>query len=765
MSLVSAPASGVVSVGGTAYDATNVSGVYQDGQLIGWTRGATPMNVTGNNTAQQLASPGMQSIATGLSAGTGLSTSAAGPNTTTTYAAIQARTAAAAPPGAAPAPPSRYPATAAVNQQLLPAQLMAAAQQVTKAPAPTSNEIVTAGNGDRVHIFRTSGTFQLSVPTSVRYMLVGGGGGGGTTGGGGGGGVVMGSVTLQPGTYPVAVGRGGAGTTGDRGAPPASSGENSSFNNIVAIGGGAGGSAQNTPSRPGGSGGGGGSAYDTMGKPISQAGAPGAQGQGAAGGQGSSTLSGGGGGGAGGPGGGGVYSTALPAALGGTGGVGVASDITGASVEYGSGGGGRGGMKGGSVSGGGGPGGALATAQMSVLDYAFRYNVNGVANGTPGTGGGGGATGGPRRGDTAATVNQVTSYPSGAGGSGIVVIRVPASAAAVTSAPVPAPTPAPTDLPTGAPITQAPPVTRAPWTSPPPTQRPTFAPPTFAPTVAPTTMAPTFAPPTMAPTFAPTTMAPTFAPPTMAPTFAPPACPPLKENDIVVETSSGSTFVWQDGLLRPLPGLPAGTRENARFSRAQLDSCPRGPTMFTSPPVFSPPTSAPPSMSPTPSPTVAPTLLPTSAPVVSPTPGPTEAPTVPPVPVPSQLIRSPNVVTLIHAWSWLKLGRLFTLKISDGTTLAEENAINPVRIMSDGTVRTPDGVNALTTAECMGLGGKFTVDKWKFDTVQNSPLWFTLTSSACRKTLGFHMIGSNRVASLDAPPEMSSWFVVPIGRA
>jgi hypothetical protein len=113
----------------------------------------------------------------------------------------------------------------------------------------------------------------------------------------------------------------------------------------------------------------------------------------------------------------------------------------------------------------------------------------------------------------------------------------------------------------------------------------------------------------------------------------------------------------------------------------------------------------------------------------------------------------------------MKLGRLFTLKVSDGTTLAEENAIHPVRIMSDGTVRTADGVNALTTAECTGLGGKFTVDKWRFENVQGSPLWFTLTSSACQKTLGFHMIGSNRVASLDAPPEMSSWFIVPIGRS
>jgi hypothetical protein len=89
---------------------------------------------------------------------------------------------------------------------------------------------------------------------SIDYLIVGGGGGGGQQGAGGGAGAfISGSTTLITGSYTIIVGSGGPGApTGST----ANNGTTSSFNSLIAEGGGAGGSAGAVGSN-GGSGGGG----------------------------------------------------------------------------------------------------------------------------------------------------------------------------------------------------------------------------------------------------------------------------------------------------------------------------------------------------------------------------------------------------------------------------------------------------------------------------------------------------------------------------
>jgi len=79
--------------------------------------------------------------------------------------------------------------------------------------------------------------------TAVEVLVVAGGGGGSTAGGGGGGGVLYSSaVSITPGSAITAtVGDGGAGTVrSDQGAPTNTSGGNSVFGALTAIGGGRG---------------------------------------------------------------------------------------------------------------------------------------------------------------------------------------------------------------------------------------------------------------------------------------------------------------------------------------------------------------------------------------------------------------------------------------------------------------------------------------------------------------------------------------------
>jgi len=264
----------------------------------------------------------------------------------------------------------------------------------------TGGNIIT--NGSYVsHTFTKNGHFYLSNPINAEVLVVAGGGAGGgrdSCGGGGAGGLIyVSSTIISAGNHSVIIGAGGVGIANLNG----NSGENSSFLNYIAAGGGAGprhdGYAQN-----GGSGGGGGRDYPKLG-------AKGIVGQGSDGGFGFYTGTdtngvGGGGGGAGekgkntsnlhnaGNGGSGLYFDQFAHAgyppgwfAGGGGGSPHRSDALGTVGIGGLGGGGSGGGDSGSVTHG--------------------------RPGVPNTGGGGGASRWDDRGI------------GGTGGSGIVIIR------------------------------------------------------------------------------------------------------------------------------------------------------------------------------------------------------------------------------------------------------------------------------------------------------------------------------------------------------
>ncbi len=245
--------------------------------------------------------------------------------------------------------------------------------------------------------------FVLEEPkfSSIQLLVVAGGGGGVAGGGGAGGIVYNSSLRVVNGSYNVTVGDGGAGGVANAGAGRAN-GQNSVFDNIIAIGGGAGGTNDSTASaNAGGSGGGGGSTST-----VQTNGGSSTSGQGNIGG----TVTSGyfatpfpsaGGGGAGAAGG-----NPTGATVSGNGGVGTAYSITGSSVYYGGGGGGGTWANGTHGTGGTGGGGA-----------------GGYPNGTAGTvntggGGGGGAGGG--------------SGSGGKGGSGIVIISYPTGSITAT---------------------------------------------------------------------------------------------------------------------------------------------------------------------------------------------------------------------------------------------------------------------------------------------------------------------------------------------
>jgi len=265
-------------------------------------------------------------------------------------------------------------------------------------------DIVENGVAYRVHKFTTVGNSTFIPPvgvTSVQYLVVAGGGGGGGgygngngIGGGGGGGVLYNAsyaITTTP--YTVTVGAGGAGGLGNadgQGGNSGSSGNNSTFGPITAIGGGYGAKSSYAGGN-GGSGGGGG---------TSAAGGTGSQGNaGGAGGGSALPYVGGGGGGAGSAG------TAGGTSGNGSGGYGLAYSISGVSLTYAGGGGGGGYTSFGAAMDGGGAG------------------ATGGSNGTAGIanrGGGGGGGGWPASG---------TGGSGGAGGSGIVIIRYQVPAA------------------------------------------------------------------------------------------------------------------------------------------------------------------------------------------------------------------------------------------------------------------------------------------------------------------------------------------------
>lgn len=229
----------------------------------------------------------------------------------------------------------------------------------------------------------------------VEALLIAGGGGGWYTAGGGAGGMLSTTaVSVVPGiSYTISVGAGGADST---------SGQNSIFAGLSALGGGSGPTGTRY-STPGGSGGG--SLYSD------RAGGSGTPGQGYPGGQGADGLvsytSGGGGGGAGGAG------SNASGQYGGPGGVGLQSSFTGTSVYYAGGGSGGGDTQSQTIPGTNGGGGAgSGTGGAGGPGTANLGGGGGGAQSSRGNGGSGRVMirylGGQRA--TGGTVSQTNGY-------------------------------------------------------------------------------------------------------------------------------------------------------------------------------------------------------------------------------------------------------------------------------------------------------------------------------------------------------------------
>jgi hypothetical protein len=260
----------------------------------------------------------------------------------------------------------------------------------------------TETGGYKFHTFTSSGTFQVTSGSgNVELLVVGGGAGGGTggtagRGGGGAGGIVYSSAfPVSTGSYTVTVGGGGA--PGADTSSTSGNGVNSSFNTLVAIGGGGAG-PHATAGTAGGSGGGG-SGYS------GEAGGAGLQPGSASGGYGNAGGASYNGGAAPGRQGGGAGAGAAgqngQSTSGGNGGVGLQfsqfASVGGSPAGW-FGGGGGGGASSGQGAGSGGQGGGGAGSSSGV-------GTSGTAN----TGGGGGGA----------------TSTGGSGGSGIVIVRYP----------------------------------------------------------------------------------------------------------------------------------------------------------------------------------------------------------------------------------------------------------------------------------------------------------------------------------------------------
>lgn len=254
----------------------------------------------------------------------------------------------------------------------------------------TGGAITTDGDY-KVHTFllaQTGTNFVACKEGNVECLVIAGGGGGGGSrgaGGGAGGYVHNASFAVTSSTYTITVGAGGAG--GSIYGYDGSTGNNSVFSTITAIGGGGGGGAAYPSGKQGGSGGGacqGGTIGDA--DYISPR-------QGYDGGSGavSGNYGGGGGGGSSGVGNNGVTT---PNGTQAAGGAGTANSISGSSVTY-------------SVGGGGG----------TNIGTSPPLSLHGDgANGTPNTGNGGAG------GDNIAP-EYTRAGAGGSGGSGIVIIR------------------------------------------------------------------------------------------------------------------------------------------------------------------------------------------------------------------------------------------------------------------------------------------------------------------------------------------------------
>mgnify|MGYP003115895258 CR=1 FL=1 len=308
----------------------------------------------------------------------------------------------------------------------------------------TTDTFITATGGTisccgncKIHTFTGPGTFSVSGLAScaaqniVSYAVVAGGGSGGNqiAGGGGAGGfrevknpvtpytaspidgypTPGNRITVTATSFPITVGAGGAQITPPDGSGPVGNdGSVSTFSTISSAGGGGGGGNDSSNGRSGGSGGGAG-----LRAPSSSPGAgntpPTTPAQGFAGGAAYNSPPCGGGGGGGAT---AVGQAAQGSPGAGAGGAGATTNITGSPTTY-AGGGGGGGRTDQSVTGGaGGSGGGGAGAPGGSGNPDIRTGTDGTTNTGGGGGGGGYNCGGPSG-----------KGISGAGGSGIVIIR------------------------------------------------------------------------------------------------------------------------------------------------------------------------------------------------------------------------------------------------------------------------------------------------------------------------------------------------------
>ncbi|MEK6959413.1 MAG: glycine-rich domain-containing protein [archaeon] len=277
---------------------------------------------------------------------------------------------------------------------------------------------ITTSGPYTIHTFTSNGTFTVNGDLNVEILVVAGGGGGGAAdqgGGGGAGGLIYMSSQIVNGAKTVVVGTGGlGGTINTKGA----NGNNSSFDDNVAIGGGGGSCNQQGPTGNGGSGGGAGFGKSAGTGILGQGnnggasyaganyGAGGGGGAGGIGANGSGSVGGNGGVGkeysqfasvggspagwfAGG-GGGSIYSSGTPG-VGGSGGGGNGSTGAGANAVANTGGGGGGGERasGGGVGGAGGSGVVivryLSQTGGTLQETQVISSKDGIATGEKGT--------------------------------------------------------------------------------------------------------------------------------------------------------------------------------------------------------------------------------------------------------------------------------------------------------------------------------------------------------------------------------------------
>jgi len=276
------------------------------------------------------------------------------------------------------------------------------------------------GQTYKVHTFTSSGTFTPNSAGTVDVLIVAGGGSGGANlgGGGGAGGLIYNTgVAVAGQSYTITIGAGGPRLLAEQDNPPKQNGNNSSALGITAIGGGSGSGGTSQDPNSGGSGGGQ-SGYRSN---SAGSGTSGQGNQGGGGGGGSPNYPGGGGGGRGSQG----QQPANSSSAGGNGGTGLQVNIDGNNFYWAGGGGGgsytepNGAGNGGL--GGGGGGGCDSGTAGSGGGSALNSGGNGVSGGTGWAGSGGANTGGGGGGSSHIR-SGVWPY-SGAGGSGIVIIR------------------------------------------------------------------------------------------------------------------------------------------------------------------------------------------------------------------------------------------------------------------------------------------------------------------------------------------------------